>query len=43
MPLAGVMLVTGKIGGGMNPLLGVVLVALAGSPPMVLAIKEGGL
>lgn len=31
MPLAGVMLVTGKIVGGMNPLLGVVLVALAGS------------
>ena len=31
MPLAGVMLVTGKIGGGMNPLLGLLLVALAGS------------
>src|SRR5258708_34349987 len=31
MPLAGVMLVTGKIVGGINPLLGVMLVALAGS------------
>jgi len=31
MPLAGVMLVTGKILGGINPLLGVILVALAGS------------
>src|SRR5258708_33264293 len=31
MPLAGVMLVTGKIVSGINPLLGLVLVALAGS------------
>src|SRR5260370_34650531 len=31
MPLAGVMLVTGKILGEINPLLGVILVALAGS------------
>src|SRR5260370_3924819 len=31
MPLAGVMLVTGKIVSGINPLLGLLLVALAGS------------
>ena len=31
MPLAGVMLVTGKLLSGINPLLGVILVALAGS------------
>src|SRR5260370_6198806 len=31
MPLAGAMLVTGKIVGGSNPLLGLILVALAGS------------
>ncbi len=31
MPLAGVMLVTGKILGGINPVLGIILVALAGS------------
>jgi membrane protein DedA with SNARE-associated domain len=31
MPLAGVMLVTGKLLGGINPLLGLILVALAGS------------